>query len=488
MTISFNEIPQPFFVPSILVEFDPSRASSGPALEEFTALIIAQKLSGGSATANAVVQVPNEDEADALFGAGSMAARMVKAFRKRNAFTDLHVIPVADDAGGTAATGSVAFSGTATAPGTVTLYIAGTRITAAVAVGDAAATVAAAVHAAIAATSGLPLTSAVSTATVNLTARHKGLNGNAIDVRLNYQPTEKLPAGITATVTAMASGATNPALTNAIAAMADTPYKIIAFPYTDATSLAAIEAELAARWGPVRAIEGVAFTAQVNTVGNLQTLGDSRNSAFVSILGLEPFPGVPEERAAAVAAQVALKGQADPARPFQTLDIDGLAPALADRFTLAERNLLLSDGISTMRVAPGDQVQIERLCTTRTKNAQGSPDLSLYDVNTVLTLGYLRFSWRARLSSRFPRHKLAAKLSAADVNQAVLTPTIAKAEAAAWYQQLQDELVLVEDLKGFLADSVFEINASDPNQLDMLLAPRLVNQFRVAATQIQFRR
>jgi phage tail sheath gpL-like len=269
--------------------------------------------------------------------------------------------------------------------------------------------------------------------------------------------------------------------------MGDIQYNVIAFPYVDATSLLAIEAELLDRWGPLRAIEGVAFAAEQDTVANLQTLGGTRNSQFVSILGLESFPGMPSEHAAQVAGIVAFYGSSDVARPFQTLKLSGLAPAEVDRLTLEERNLLLADGISTLTTGPGGSVMINRLVTTRTKNDAGFVDTAFRDVNDVLQLGFYRYSWVARMSTRFPRHRLAEKISAtADGGQDVLTPMGAKAESIAHYGEVVS-IGVVQDPEFFADNSRFEISATDPNRLDCLLAPRLTGQARIMAAKVQFR-
>lgn len=487
MSIDFNLIPVSLLVPGVRAEIDESKASSGAPLQTYRALILAQMTATGSATADVPVAVPSAEDANALFGEGSMAARMVQKFRERNPYTNLDVIPLDDDGSAVDAAGNFLFSGAATAVGTVYFYIGGERLTAAVAVDDDAAAVASAVDDAITASEGLPVTAAPTAGQVDITARNGGLVGNKIDLRLNYNPGEALPAGITCVVTAMVTGATNPVLTTAIAAMGDTQYNVIAFPYVDATSLAALEAELLARWGPLRAIEGVAITAEQDTVGNLQTLGATRNSQFVSILGLESFPGTPAEHAAQVAGLVAFYGANDPARPFQTLKLSGLAPAEVDRLTVEERNLLLTDGISTLVTGPGGASQVNRLVTTRTKNDGGFEDHAFRDVNDVLQLGFYRYSWTTRMSVRFPRHKLAETFSGtADGGQDILTPMGAKAESIAHYGQVE-ALGIVQDPRYFADNSLFEIDANDPNRLNCLLAPRLSGQARVIAAKVQFR-
>ena len=57
---------------------------------------------------------------------------------------------------------------------------------------------------------------------VDVTARHKGENGNDIDIRVNYYAGEMTPPGLTCAITAMTGGSGNPDTTTAIAAMGDT--------------------------------------------------------------------------------------------------------------------------------------------------------------------------------------------------------------------------------------------------------------------------
>ncbi len=184
---------------------------------------------------------------------------------------------------------------------------------------------------------------------------------------------------------------------------------------------------------------------------------------------------------------VAYYGAADPARPFQTLPVVGaLAPVEADGFTLSERNLNLHDGISTSKVASGGVVQIERLVTTNQTNAAGAADVSYLDVTTMLTLMYFRYSFRSRILSRYPRHKLADDGTRYGAGQAVITPKLGKAEAIAWFRDME-ELGLVEDFDQFKTDLVVERNAVDRTRLDFLLPPNVVNQLVVGAVNIQFR-
>lgn len=333
-----------------------------------------------------------------------------------------------------------------------------------------------------------PVYASVSGAVVTVRARNRGPQGNNIDLRLNYADGQETPAGVGCSISAMSAGATAPSLSTLIAALGDTWFQIIAHPYTDSTSLTALEEELADRWGPTRMIDGVALTSAAGSVSTLGTLGQTRNSkhsVIVAQAGANPLTP-PVEFAAATAGAVALEANADPARPFQTVALVGvLPPAQDDLFSFEERNLLLYDGIATTRGAPGGGVVLERLITTWQLNAAGSPNTSYLDVTTLLTLLYLRYSLRAKILAEHPRSKLMNDGARVGPGQAIITPQTGKALAVGWFRQME-LLGLVEDAEQFKADLVCERDPNDPNRLNWTVSPNLVNGFIVGAVKNQF--
>lgn len=487
MSISFDSIPINLLTPGQFVEINASRATSGlPAMPQKT-LVVGQKLAAGLAAANVPIRVTSADQAIQQFGRGSMLAAMCAGFLAANPTGEMLAFPVEDNAAGVASTKTVTLAGPATAAGTLHLYVAGQRVQVAVASAAAAATVATALAAAVNAAPDLPVTASAAGAVVTLTARHKGELGSDVDVRLNYREGETTPAGLTATIAAGVAGSGNPDLSTLFAAIGDAWFTSFVLPYTDTANLAVFEAELLSRWGPLRMIEGVAYGFKSGTQGTLAALGSSRNSPFSSIGGLKGSPTPPWTIAAVYAGVVTFHGAIDPARPFQTLLMPGvLAPAQADVFTRAERNLLLADGISTFTIDTGGNVLVERPVTTYQTNPFGLPDTAYLDVNTVLTLAYLRFSVRARISTKYPRHKLASDGTLTGPGQAVVTPKVLKAELVSLFGDWM-EAGLTEDIEQFKADLVVERDETDPNRANALIPPNLVNQFRVFAAQIQYR-
>lgn len=492
MSITFNTIPSNLRIPFVAVEFDSSKAQQGPALLAYKAIIIGQKLAAGTGTADTIVKCTSVDQAIAIGGRGSMLHRQVLAWFASNKSTELWLGVLADNGAGVAATGTILVATPATAAGTIALYLGGERITVGVNLGDATTAIATAIGAAINANLDIPVTASVAASTVTLTFRHKGLTGNTYDIRANFRDGEALPAGVTLTIVtlgAVVAGTTAPVLTNLLAAMADLWFQIWTHPYTDATSLAAIEAELLARFGPMRQQQGVAITSATGTFSTLTSLGVGRNSphsVIVAQTGIVPLTP-PMEFAADVAAVVAAAGAADPARPFQTLALGrALGTAETDQWDPStERNVFLFSGIATTKRVTGGGVQIERMITTYETSPSGATDTAYLDVTTMLTLMYLRYSFRVRMQTKYPRHKLANDGTKLGPGQAVITPKLAKAEAITWFRELQ-ELGLVEDFDQFKRDLVVVRNDTDPNRLEFLLPPNLINQLIVTAAQIQF--
>lgn len=492
MSISFNSIPPTLRVPFVAVEFDSSRAQQGPALLAYKALNIGQKLAAGTWAADSINRATTVDQVITGAGRGSIAHRQALAWFASNRSTEAWFGVVADNGAGVAATGTIVFTAAATGSGTIAFYLGGELVPVAVTAGDATTALATNTAAAINANLDLPVTASVGSSTVTLTFRHKGLVGNTYDVRHSFNAGEALPAGVLLTITTLGgviAGTTNPTLTNLIAAAGDLWFQIWAHPYTDATSLSAIEAELLLRFGPTRSQDGVAITSASGSFSTLTTLGGTRNSgqsAIVAQPGATPLTP-PMEFAAEVAAIVAFYGAADPARPFTTLQLTrAIAVAETDQWSIDERNLLLYAGIATTRRAAGGVVQIDRIITTYRTSPSGAADTAYLDATTLLTLLYLRYAFRVRMRTKYPRHKLANDGTQFGPGQAVMTPLLGKGEALLWFREME-QLGLVENFDQFKRDLVCERNQTDPNRLDFLLPPDLINQLLVTAAQIQFR-
>jgi len=488
MPITFNDIPADVLTPGNFVEIDPTGAIEGVGIRPHTALLIGYRLSTGTVAQNITKQVTSDEQAEGFFGQGSQLATMAMNFRKAKPRTALVAVGV-DEAAGTPATGTFALTGTATASGTAQFYIGGQRYGVGVSIGDTATVVGDALDVLVAADARAQFTSSNTTGTVTITYRHDGPEGNDLDIQMDFRDSDILPAGLANTTTPMASGATSPSLAATITALAGTQYDTICSGIADDGNIDLLEAELATRWGPMVNLDGHLFVGFVGTFAATQTFTEqpARNSEHTTVVAPGQSPTPPWTVAANAAAIDAFETGQDPARPRTTLVLpDVVAPKAGNRLDQNERNLLLGYGASTTTVNPSGQVAIERLVTTYQKNAQGVDDPTWLDLTTKRTISFLRWSWDARITLKYPRHKLADDGTRFSPGQAIVTPSTIRAEALAWFED-QELAGLVEDLDQFRTDLVVERNTTDFNRLDAILRPDVINKFVVSATRLQFR-
>jgi len=488
----FNDIPAALRIPGWYIEFDNRLAGNAVFMGKL--LVIGQKLSGGSQEAGSLVRVTSKEQADDLFGRGSMLAEMMRAIKEVDLYTETWAVALDDDDTGVEASGSLEVTAGPSETRPLALYIAGRRVWVDMAAGDDPSAVAQSIVDAINADDRMPVTAEVNSTTssqADITCRWAGETGNDIDLRDSVKG-EKRPKGLALTYTQPTGGSVNPALDPAIAAMGDEWWNWICLPYADTTSLEAMESELADRYGPMRQVGGRAFCAFRGTHSETGTFGGNRNSPHVTIMGTNLVPS-PTWIWAAVNAIVGAKNLAnDPARPLQRLELPGLiGPSEDVRWNDAERNLLLFDGIATYTVATDGTVRIERQITTYQENESGVADDSYLDINTPETLERIRFEQVSLFAQKYPRHKLAADEDREfyDPSQPIMTPKVAKTELLNLYRlTFMGDRGWVRDYDGYAESLQASIDPDDPSRLNVIDQPMLIGQYRVHAQQTQFRR
>ncbi|MFX1674052.1 phage tail sheath subtilisin-like domain-containing protein [Paraburkholderia sp. A2WS-5] len=490
-TVPFKVIPSNLRLPGAFFELDNSQANTAQANQR--ALIIGQITAAGIATPNVPVISGGVGDAATQGGAKSMLANMVSVYRLNDSFGEVWYLPLADDAAAVAASGSIAFTASPTAAGTISLYIAGIRVTVPVTAAQVTTSIATAVAAAINAIANMPVTATAATSTVTLTAVNKGLCGNEIDIRLNYYGTangEVTPTGLAYTITAMTGGATNPTLTTALGNLGNMTFDFIACPYTDATSLGAVQQLLndqTGRWSWTQQLYGHAFYANAGTFSAQTTLGLTRNNQHETIIGFYGSPTPSWLWAAALCAQAAVSVRADPGVPLQYLPLQGvLAPPVANQFLPSQRETLLYDGISTFTVQQDGTVQTENVITTYQTNAQGVVDDSYLEVETMFQLMLEIRTLQAMLTSKYARCKLADNGSKPPAGSNLVTPNVIKMDIIALYQERTDA-GFTQNAAAFASALVVQKNAANPNRVDILWPGTPVNQMRTFATLVQFR-
>ena len=488
MTVSFNEVPVGMLTPFVATEFDNTKAQTGLSTENWKVLLIGNRTASGSVAKQVLKRLSSPSQAANYFGKGSILHDMARGWFENNLMTELWAMALDDAGSGVAASGSFAMAGTATEAGSVAFYIGGERVEIGVDAGDTGADIATALKAELALSKweNLPVNYGGSSGTVTVVSKSKGEFGNELDLRVNHYEDEKNPSGITVTVTEPVSGATNPDVNDVISVIGDERFHLIVSPYLDTSNLNKLKTEMDRRWGPLTQNDGQVIACKSTDDSSLGTIGTGRNNPHECIVGYYKSPTPPWRLASMIAGQVANAGAIDPARPFQTLLLSGaLAAGVADRFTLAERNNILTEGIATLKETADGGLQIERMVTTYKTNALGAADSSYRDSNTIFTLSFLRHDWNAHISLRYPRHKLADDGTKFGAGQAIVTPSLVKAEAIAKFREWE-EAGLVEGFAAFKAGLIVERDNSDRNRINVLLPPNLVNQLMIAATQVQF--
>lgn len=491
MPVPFNLVPSDIAVPFWWGEIDPSQASS-PSIPKRTVLI-GQMLAAGKVAGNTPVPVTSEAQAASYFGAGSVLHRMVKGLLRNDAFPDLVCVGVADNSGGTAATCTLTFTGPATAAGTIYLYahncVIAVGVTSAMTDAQIASAVVTAVTAAHTDHGDVPFTAAAVDGVVTLTFRHKGTCGNS-PVYINYlgaEAGEFMPAGVACTVGNsgyFASGATNPDLTNAIAALNESPADYVVVGLRDNTNRALVSAEIADRWNPTRQLYGHAFYGYLDTYANL--LATAWDDRWATLIGYNDAPVGEYEWAAAYAGAVSARSKIHPARPTNGVTIRGvIAPRDRNAFSTTEQDLLLKGGV-TPYANPGSSVVTSRTVTTSKTNAFGIPDKALRDLTTIVTAWTYTRDLRGEHQRLFGDAVLVDNGTPTEPGSNTVTPDQINAATVAHY----DTCVArgwVQNPEQFAQTCRTERDPSDPNRTNTLAPPILANPLYVMAVNIQFR-
>jgi phage tail sheath gpL-like len=496
MPISFANIPANIKVPLYWVEVDPSMAGL-PSIN-LRALLVGVMTADGAAPPDVPLPISSQAQADQAFGMGSELSRMFKAFFANNWANEVWGLPLQEPASAVTATGQVTITTAPTAAGTIHLYIGGERVMVNVSPTDAVDEIATAIEDAINADVTLPVTAHAIAGAITLTSVFKSVNSNDISVTLNYYGSrggEQTPPGlgITLPVGGFLMGGTGvPDFTTAILNLGEEPFEYVAMPYTDSSSLFDWDQEYGftdqGRWGWQRELFGHVISAKRGDYADLLLFGEGNNSPVISIMAFETASPSPcFEWAAAYAAKAQRAFINDPARPLQSLSLNQIKAAPThQRFDFIDINSLASTGLAIQKIGSDNQPMIAREQTTYQLNLYGQPDDAYELMTTLATLAKLLRNQKQAITSKFPRHKLANDGTKFGPGQAIVTPGIIKAELIAQYQ-IDSYNGLVEDLANFKSHLIVERNVDDPNRLDVLYPPDLINQLRTFAVLAQFR-
>lgn len=502
MPVSFNQIPQGWKLPLVYIEVDPSQA--GTATSTKYALLSDYKIAAGTAVADQVIACGTVAEARDLAGRGSPLARMYEKFFTLNKSTPVFLLPITEPGGGTAANGDITVTGAPTASGIYNLYIAGQKVPVTIVASETTAQTVARFKTAIDAALDLPVTCAAPVGSaVKITAKWKGVTGNEIRCDANVLGAnggEVTPAGLTVTFptnNVLAAGDGVPTWTNAIAALGDDDYEFVGIGPTDTGTISAWNLEYgftdSGRWGWLREDYGHVFGAYRGTgtgtgYSGLMSYGVDNNSGVISLMGFElQSPSPAWEWAGAYCARAAGALSIDPARPLHTLSFEGIVPAPKGlRFNKTELNAIAGVGLAIQSVNADGVPAILREQTTYQKNTHSQADNAYELVTTLATLAELFRRLRQSITNKYPRHKLANDGTRFGPGQAIVTPNVIRAELVAEYRSCEYD-GLVENTDAFKKHLIVERDNTDPNRVNVLFPPDIINQLRLFAVLGQFR-
>jgi phage tail sheath gpL-like len=477
--IQFNQVPGNIRVPFIRIEVN---AGAAPFQSISRLLLFGVMAANGLATPG--VPTFMSGPAEGLFGNGSMASSMYNTARLNGPFQEIWVCGLAAPAGATAAAGSILIKGLPSAPGTMVFYIGGKRVPVVVNTLMTEADIATALAAAITACAGIEVTGVVDGTTlakVDITAISAGTLGNTILIQTQLAVDDGTLADELCTIVQLTNGAGDPDVADALLELGEDQWDFLCCPWADSSHLDEIDAFLANRWSPMSMTYGLHVTAKVGTPGVVLAFTAARNSQFSHILPMNNGPQGIHNVAAAFACQAAVHLQSPPelSRPLQSIALLGIRPpkSLSDRPDTPTRQAFYYSGASGYVVQSG-VVQIDRMVSTYQRDADGNPDASFLDINTLAQLMYGLRSLSAYVTETYPRAVIVN--SNPDAIQGFVTTTDLKNALVHQYKTLES-IGVFQDSDTFAQLVDVERNGSDVSRADVFLPTEGADGLRVLA-------
>jgi phage tail sheath gpL-like len=402
-------------------------------------LFVGQKIGGTAVAGELVENIANGGAEDALFGAQSMLAALIRACKVRNQQVQIDAISLDDDGAAVQATGSFDLTaGPATEDGSLEIIFGSEKnykATIAVTSGDTVTVIGDAIEAAVNAVANRQVEALNAVGIVGITAKQGGTYGNSIPLEIRGEV-----AGITTGVTGMSGGLTDPTLTGVFDVIAEKRYQGIVWPYPNDTT--PVRSLLDPRFNADgQVLDGVAFTALNDTVGNLTSLATALNSQSLVIIGgkLEAetnYAGgdvveIPMLKAAQFAGFRALRldvdgfsisdlvitangpldsfgGPALASKPYFNTPFADLFPIKTGRgFDSLEIETLKDAGVSIVGNNPaGNTVVSGEIVTTYKTDSAGNPDITFTFLNYVDTASQAREYFFNNYRKRFAQSRL----------------------------------------------------------------------------------
>lgn len=337
-------------------------------------LCIGNKTSSGTATADTqIVDIYGADDADNYEGIGSELALMCRAALNIPGVR-VKALAVAE-ASGVAATLTIVIGGTWTTSGQATVRLGGIAIPFSINNGETTAQIATRLNTAINGTPNLFCTSTVSTSTVTVTCRNIGIRGNDW---LAGKDLTLAPAGVTVTLTGgtartglvpFSGGTGQDTLTNVLSTIFSGQFDYIATAPNDATSIAALKAQILIKQGPTEGrlehyVTSTNIAALATATSFAQTNMNDPVGRYVYHRNSETHPAL---ISATVAALFAATDGSSPNNNYDGDTLPGIAPQAqqVDWFTHSELKTLLNSGVTPLVTNADGSVSFSCVITSR---------------------------------------------------------------------------------------------------------------------------
>jgi len=233
-----------------------------------------------------------------------------------------------------------------------------------------------------------PFTAAVGAAgsetVVTLTARHAGAHGNSLRVAVGLMAGDDPLARQCLTIGSFTGGTGTVDLGSKLALLGDAPFDTVVSIFNDSDAIADLSAWLEARESYTEQLYGHGITVKYGSYADLAADGVTRNSKFVTVVGVKPSIDPIWRLAAEVGAMVGnhFDSANTRARGMKGLSLVCRAVDESDGLDFLERDQLLRAGIATLTVDPNRRFHIDRLITSYRLDENGVPDETWLDLAT----------------------------------------------------------------------------------------------------------
>lgn len=361
--------------------------SSGP-VGSYSILLMGNKSSAGTADDGYTVngpdtQTPLRNEADciSLYGPGSELHGMYRAALKAYPGASIYGVVVKESTG-SAATGTITVTNNATANSTLRIWVEDEFVDVGIVSGDTPTLIAQAIASAVNAKLHFPVTASPSSGTVTLTAKCKGLRGNAIGILAKVL----VSCGVVVTPsvpTKLSGGTTADSVARALESILGQRFYYIATAVTDSTNLGLIVAQIASQALASSGItQRLIFGSNDASLANVITLATGINHERATVAYQCEGDASGGKLAASLAGCLAAREASFTTKSLNhnnlgdTADTSTMwtvqAPLSGRRLTQNEQISCLNNGISPVRPTRGGKTEVVKVITTKSLNGSTS--------------------------------------------------------------------------------------------------------------------